>query len=111
MATTATVATNVFGTQTFMAVDIAEGGVVTAEVQFNPDAGVAGVLVFPIHQAAETITVTFPKFGTDASAATWAFTGFCTGVDISDPLEEVMTATLTIRVTAGVTITQSVAAA
>jgi hypothetical protein len=98
MGTDATPGTTEYGSQTFIPVDIADGGVLTAEVHFNPDAGSAA-LKFPIGAVAETITVTFPN------SATWAFSGFCTGVDVSDPMEDVMTATLTIRVTAGVTVT------
>jgi hypothetical protein len=98
MTTPATAASNVFGTSTFMPVDIADTGTLTAEVQFNPDPGTAGALVFPIHQDAETITITFPN------AATWEFDGFCTGAEMNDPMEDVMTASLTFRASGGVTI-------
>jgi len=106
MATDTTPGTTEFGSATFMAVDIADGGTVTAEVHFNPDT------TPPLGDTytAETITITFPKYGTDATAANWAFSGFCTTFEVSAPMEDKMTATLTIRVTGGVTITQSVAA-
>ena len=98
MGTPATAATNVFGTATFSPVDIADSGVLTAEVHFNPDPGTGGALVFPMHGDVETMTITFPN------ADTWAFDGFVTGAELGDPLEDVMTASLTIRATGGVTI-------
>ena len=55
----------------------------------------------PIGSDPETITITF----SDSAASQWAFTGFMTGFEPSVPLEERATASATIRITGGVTIT------
>jgi len=94
---------NNFGGRSFISGDLVDAGELAIVVQYNPDTDP------PIDAAAETITVTWPKYGDDASAANWACSGFLTNFEINDPLEDKMTATATVKFTGSVTITQSVA--
>lgn len=73
---------------TFKPTDLADWGELTVEMGFDPATTV------PITNAAETVTITFP----DSGATTWVFEGFMTGFEPSDPLEDRMTATATIKV-------------
>jgi len=81
------------GQKTFMPADLYDSGELGFDIHFNPDTSP------PIGSAAETITITFP------SGATWAFTGFMTGYAPSAPLEDKMTASVTVKVTGAITIT------
>ncbi len=90
-----------FGSAQFLPVDFADGGELTVEVQFDP-AQLPPMLPAVVGDS-ELITLTFPLFSGDAGAANFAFQGFCKNMDITASLEEVMTATLTVRVTGGVT--------
>lgn len=88
--------------------EIVHAGELTATVHFDPTAlppmvteiGAANAVVL-----SETITVIFPTVGADSTPADWEFEGFCKGFSVSAPHEDVMTATLDIRITAGVDIT------
>lgn len=51
----------------------------------------------PITGAAETITITFPD------AETWAASGFVTGFEFTDPMEDKMVATVTVKMTGDIT--------
>lgn len=102
MATDITPGTTEFGNQVFLPADFADGGQLSVEVQFNPD--MAPPMVPAVVAASEGIVVTFPLISGDSTAAHWDFEGFCTNCDIDCPPEEIMTATLTLRVTAAVTI-------
>ena len=81
------------GGKDFIPADLYDAGECSFDVHFNPDTAP------PIDEAAETITITFP------SGATWAFSGFLTGYEPKAPLEDKMTATVTIKVTGEITIT------
>ena len=66
--------------------------------------------LIPGSSLAETIVVTFPLLTGDTSAAIWASNGF--GIDFScnAPFEEMMTCTVTFKLTADVDITAAAAA-
>jgi hypothetical protein len=80
---------------TFMPTDLVDNGEVTVEIAF------VATLTPPIltNAAAETITIAYAGSGT-----TWSFSAFQTGFEITAPLEDKMTATLTLKVTGGVTV-------
>lgn len=82
--------------QSFMPGDLYDGGTLTLEFHFKTNEAV------PITGAAETMTVTFPIV-TAADAATWACSGFVTGFEFTDPLEDKMVATMTVKLTGDVT--------
>jgi len=77
----------------FMPSDLYEPGELSVELAFDPSTPP------PITGAAETITVTFP----DASTA--AASGYLSSFDYTDPLEEKMTATATIKFSGAITWT------
>lgn len=92
------IATSHMGTgsaHTFVPADLVDWGELSVEIAFDP------ATKPPIRGAVETITITFPN----SAASTWAFSGFLTGFEPSDPLEERMTASATIKVTGVVTVT------
>ena len=80
---------------TFMPVDLVDNGEVTLEIAF------IATLSPPIitNGAAETVTIAFA-----GHATTWAFSAFQTGFQITAPLEDKMTATVTLKITGGITI-------
>lgn len=89
-----TVQTSHMGTttaHTHQKVDLYDPGELTLEVQYNQEASI------PITGAAETITITWP------GAGAWTVSGFCTSADVSAGLEELMTATLTFKLTGAIT--------
>jgi len=75
--------------------DLVDWGELTLEVAFHPEDRPA------MHGALETITITFPN----SQASTWAFSGFMTGFEPGTPLEDKMTASITIKVSGVVTVT------
>lgn len=80
--------------KTYIPSDMTDPGEITMDIHFNPDTEP------PINASdvAETITVTF------ASGATWACSGFITGYEPGVPLEDKMTASVTIKCTGNITI-------
>lgn len=104
MATDLTPGATTFGNATYRPVSIVDGGEVTAEVYFNPD--LTPPMVPATVANSEVITIAFPIVGAE-SAPSWAFSGYCKGFEANCPLEDLMTATLVIRVTAGVTKTEA----
>lgn len=81
--------------RSFQPSDLYDPGELSVELQFDEDTKP------PIDGATETITVTFP------SGATWAADGFMTDFEYSDPLEDKMTATATLKFTGDITVTAS----
>jgi len=71
----------------YMVADLYDTGEITVELQYIPGTTI------PIANAQETITITFP----DSGASTLAFTGAMSGFEPSIPLEDKMTATVTIK--------------
>ena len=101
----ASVQTSHLGTttaHTFIPGDLYNPGEISLEIQFDPDD------FPPIDQAAETITVTFPLSSGGSTAANWAGTGFATGFTAGVPLEELMTGTLTVKMSGAITPTDEV---
>lgn len=87
---------------TFIPGDLMDSGEITLEIQFDPDN------FPPIKQAAETITVTFPLSSGGTTAADWEATGFATSFEAGVPMEELMTGSLTIKVSGDITTTAEV---
>ena len=87
------------GNHTFMPGDLVDNGNIQLDIQFNPDEQP------PIAGAAETITISFPLGAGGTNKATAAFTGFVTGWSWGAPLEELMTASITIKVSGAITWT------
>ena len=100
MGTTAAGA-NQFGSRTFIPGDLVDPGELALEVQFNPQTNP------PIGAAAETITVTFPLVAGDATPASWACSGFVTAFEITDPLDDKMMATMTVKLSGKVSMTDA----
>lgn len=88
--------------RTFIPGDLVDQGNLTLEIQFDPDT------TPPIKTATETITVTFPLSSGGTTAADWEFSGFGTSFEYGVPLEELMTGSLTVKVTGDITITAEV---
>ncbi len=87
------------GNRTHMPGDLVERGELTLSVHHDPS------LTPPIAAAAETITITWPIPSGLTNAATWVFSAFCTGYSPSVAIDELMTASLTLKISGGVTIT------
>jgi hypothetical protein len=80
------------GYMEFQPANLSDGGSIEMEIHFDPDAQ-------PPHQAdPETITITFPLPPGGISPATFVFTGYVNSWSWEVPLEEVMTAEVTIKV-------------
>lgn len=54
---------------------------------------------------AETVTVTFPKFGSQTTAGTWACSGFLKSYKAGIPMDDKITGTAVIKLTGQPTIT------
>ena len=89
------------GSKTFIPSDIEDYGELKVDLLFNPNDAP------PITGAAETVTVTFPMPAGGMSAATWAASGFLTDFQVGVPIDDVMTATATIKFSGIVTFTDS----
>lgn len=79
--------------RSFQPSDLYDPGELSVELQFDETTKP------PITNASETVTVTFP------SGTTWAATGFMTGFEYTDPLEDKMTATATLKFSGDITVT------
>lgn len=82
----------------FMPGDLYDAGELGIEFQFDPQ------LTPPISGAVETVTITWPVPSGLTNAGTWAFSGFMTNYQVSTPLEDLMTASATVKITGSVTI-------
>jgi hypothetical protein len=80
------------GYKEFQPSDLVDGGSIEMEIGFDPDSQP------PISGAAEVITITFPTPAGGISGATFVFNGYVSSWSWGAPLEEVMTATITIKV-------------
>ena len=104
MGSTAGDDTDNFGGHTYIPGQLSDAGSVTMEIHFNPDT------LPPIGSAAETFSIDFDTYGTDTENTAWDGTGFLTSMDVGVPLEDVMTATITVKLTSTLTLDPSVAA-
>lgn len=86
------------GSMTFIPAALTDPGSIKFKVQFNPDK------IPIIDTGAETVTVTFPK-GANTTGAKWAGTGFVTDFELHDPLDGIMEATITVKMSGNVTFT------
>ena len=82
--------------KTFTPADLADWGEITFSFHFNPDNDP------PLVGAAETVTVAWPQGG-----ASWAFTGFVTGVDHSADHLGKMMQDITVKVSGAITMTDA----
>lgn len=80
------------GEKTFIPSDLVDGGELQYEINFDPEESP------PMGASAENITVAF------ASGADWQFSGFMTSYAPTAPLEDRMTASVTVKVSGGITI-------
>lgn len=87
-----------FGSMTFIPSSLSDPGSLKFKIQFNPDK------IPIIDTASETITVTFPK-GTNTTGAKWVGTGFVTDFEMTDGLEAIMEATVTVKLSGNVSFT------
>jgi len=76
----------------FQPSDLVDGGSIEMEIGFDPDA------IPPISGASETITIAFPLPSGQITPADLAFSGYVSSWTWTAPMEEVMTATITIKV-------------
>lgn len=83
---------------TFIPTDLYDPGELTVELNFEPTDDQA----VPMVAAAESVTVTFP------GADTWGCSAFMTGFEFNDPMEDKMTATVTLKFSGDITITDTV---
>lgn len=80
--------------QTHAPVVLFDPGELTVEMAFDPKTKP------PINGAEESIVITFPN----SAASTWTFLGFMTGFEPTDPLEDRMLATATVKATGDITV-------
>lgn len=81
------------GRKTFIPSDLIDDGELQVTIAFHPDKAV------PIDQPAEQTTINFP------SGTTWAFEGFMTNHAPAAPIDDRMTADVTIKASGPITIT------
>jgi hypothetical protein len=79
------------GWMTFLPSDLKDAGELSVSLQFAPNTAP------PITGAAETVTVTFPLPAGGSTRATWACSGFMTGMGVAVPNGDKMTADATIK--------------
>lgn len=99
---TAAAGANKFGNKTFIPAKLSDPGMLAMTVHFNAQTNP------PIDAVAETITVTFPKATADAVAAYWSASGFVTAFEITDQMEAVLVANVTVKLSGNVTMTDAV---
>ena len=85
---------------TFIPADLCDGGTLEVEAIFDPDEDITSLM-----GVSQTITLTYPLPAGKLSEATAAFTGYINGYDHAIPMEEMMTATISIKVAGDVTYT------
>jgi hypothetical protein len=89
------------GSKTFRPGDLVDNGELSLDIAFDPD------LTIPIAAAVETVVITFPVPAGKTTGAQWSFSAFCTGHSAAIPLEEKMTAKMTLKITGAITKTPS----
>lgn len=86
---------------TFTPGTLVNSGEISLTVWYDPDSPP------PIAQPPETITITWPLPSGQSTAATSAATGFITSVGRTNPLEEKIEASITIKLSGAITETPS----
>jgi hypothetical protein len=84
---------------TFTPGDLVDFGEFEMDLQWDPDD------FPPIDQVAETITLTFPLSSGGSTAAKFQFTGFAHNFSGAVPHEELMTGSLTVKISGDITDT------
>lgn len=79
----------------FLPGKLVDWGEFQVELQFDPSTKP------PVNNSRETVTVAYP----DSGSSQWAFSAFMTGFDITASLEEIATASATLKVDGDVTVT------
>lgn len=79
--------------KTYMAADLIEGGTYEFEVAFSPDDDVDSLL-----GVSNSITITYPVPSGGSTGATVVFTGYINGFDQDLPIDDRMTASLSLKV-------------
>lgn len=96
-----------FGGRTHIPVDLVDIGQLVLEVYFagneSPD------IPQRIEDVEELITITFPLVVGDDTAPIWVTSGFVTGLEINNDLEDALRATVTIQLVDDIAITVSTA--
>lgn len=86
--------------RTFIPGKLYNPGEIQLEIAFDGDDAP------PLNAAPEQITVEFAKKDpASTTGATWQSTGFVTGFEVNAPLEDKMTATMTIKCSGAITMT------
>lgn len=89
------------GGKTFRPGDLYDGGELNLDVAHDPSISPPMLN----QEQPETITVTWPVPYGLTNGATWVFTGFMTSYNPTAPLEDKMTASVTIKITGSLAIT------
>ncbi len=79
--------------KTYIPSTLIDVGELSCDLGFDPSASP------PINLAPENVTILFP------SGTSWSFSGFMTGFNAKAPLEDKMTASVTIKASGEITIT------
>ena len=74
--------------------ELVDWGELSIDIGFDPTTAA------PMTGAIEEITITWP----DSGASTWVFDGFMTAFEVTNPLEDKDTASVTIKISGPVTI-------
>jgi hypothetical protein len=90
-----------FGNRDYIPSGFSDAGELVLDVHFSPDS------TYPLHTDPELITVIWPKATADTIAPQWAGMGFVRQLEINDPMDEKMTATLTLKFSGAITMTPS----
>jgi hypothetical protein len=96
------------GARTFIPTDLYDPGELELEIDFDTQAVASastGGIFDLINAAAETITVTYPIPTGATTGAKYAASGFMTGLSVSVPLEDKVTANATFKMTGALTPT------
>lgn len=94
-----------WGSRSFIASDLTDAGELAITVHANTLQTSVTQSPAIIEDSIEVVTLTWPKAAADATAAKFAASGFVTNVDSTFPLDDVVTFTVTIKLTGSVTIT------
>jgi hypothetical protein len=87
--------------KTYIPGKLYDSGTMTVELLLDPSTD----FTTPLTAAAGSITLTFPKLGSATTAATWVASGFMASWKATSPLEDVQTATATVKFSGAITVT------
>jgi len=99
---TAAPGANAIHNKTFLPSDISDAGELTMDIHFNPDE------LPPFNEDAEVITITYPLASGDTTPSIHTFNGFVTGFEETGALDDKMTASMTVKITGPITLTDAV---